>query len=66
MQEILSLDTSGWSTPQSCCFTLGKDPVPSVQEDGWTTGPMWRGAKNLASHRDWNPWPSKSELSRYL
>ena len=29
-------------------FTPGKDPVPTVQEAGWTPGPIWTGAKNLA------------------
>jgi len=30
-------------------FTLGKDPVPIVQEAGWAPGPVWTGAGNLAS-----------------
>jgi len=29
-------------------FTLGKDPVPIVQEAGWASGPVWTGAENLA------------------
>jgi hypothetical protein len=29
-------------------FTLGKDPVPIVQEAGWAPGPVWTCAKNLA------------------
>jgi hypothetical protein len=29
-------------------FTLGKDPVPNVQEAGWAPGPVWTGAENLA------------------
>jgi len=29
-------------------FTPGKDPVPIVQEAGWTPGPVWTGAENLA------------------
>jgi hypothetical protein len=28
-------------------FTSGKDPVPIVQEAGWTPGPVWTGAENL-------------------
>ena len=28
-------------------FTPGKDPVPIVQEAGWTPGPVWTGAENL-------------------
>jgi hypothetical protein len=40
----------GWGvsvTPQPL-FTPGKDPVFIVQEAGWTTGPVWTGAENLA------------------
>ena len=29
-------------------FTLGKDPVPIVQEAGWAPGQVWTGAENLA------------------
>jgi hypothetical protein len=29
-------------------FTLGKDPVPIVQEAGWAPGPDWTGTENLA------------------
>jgi len=40
----------GWGvsvTPRSL-YTSGKDPVPFVQEAGWTTGPVWTGAENFA------------------
>ena len=30
-------------------FTPRKDPVPIVQEAGWTPGPVWTGAENLAA-----------------
>ena len=30
-------------------LTPGKDPVPIVQEAGWTSGPVWTGAENLAT-----------------
>jgi len=29
-------------------FTLGKDPIPIVQEAGWAPGPVWTDAENLA------------------
>ena len=29
-------------------FTPGKDPVPILQEAGWTSEPVWIGAENLA------------------
>ena len=29
-------------------FTPGKDPVPIVQEAGWSLEPVWIGAENLA------------------
>jgi hypothetical protein len=28
-------------------FNPGKDPVPFVQEAGWTPGPVWTGAEKL-------------------
>ena len=28
-------------------FTLGKNPVPIVQEAGWAPGPAWTGGKSL-------------------
>ena len=34
-------------TPQPL-FTLGKDPVPIVQDAAWAPGPVWTGAENLA------------------
>jgi hypothetical protein len=30
----------GWSTPRPRRFNPGKDPVPIVQEAGWTPGPV--------------------------
>jgi hypothetical protein len=42
----------GWSAPRPGRFTLGKHPVPIVQETGWASGPVWTCAKNLAPHRD--------------
>src|SRR5215468_8293063 len=38
----------GWSAPRLGRFTPGKDPVLIVQEAGWTPGPVWMCAKNLA------------------
>ena len=32
-------------------FTLWKDPVPILQEDGWAPGPVWTGGKSRP-HRD--------------
>jgi hypothetical protein len=41
-----ALDKGGWSTPRPGRFTLGKDPVPIVQEAGWALEPFWTGAEN--------------------
>jgi hypothetical protein len=38
----------GWSTPRPSLFTAENDPVPIVQEAGWTAGPVWTGEENLA------------------
>ena len=43
-----AIDGGGWSTPRPGRFTPGKDPVPIVNEAVWATGPVWRGAENLA------------------
>jgi hypothetical protein len=51
--ELYSFSTAalgggGWSAPRPGRITPGKDPVPIVQEAGWTPGPIWTCAKNLA------------------
>ena len=45
-------------------FTLGKDPVPIVQEAGWAPGPVWIGAENLAPP-GLDPWNVQPVGSRY-
>jgi len=34
-------------------FTPGNNPVPTVCEARWGPGPVWRGAENLTSYRNW-------------
>ena len=46
-------------------FTPGKDPVPIVQEAGWTPGPVWTGAENLASPPGLDPRSVQPVASRY-
>jgi hypothetical protein len=64
--STLSLDLGtrrGWGpsvTPRPLS-TPGKDPVPIVQEAGWTPGPVWTGEKNLA-HQDSIPGPSSPQI----
>jgi len=42
-------------------FTLGKDPVPILQEAGWAPGPVWPGGKSR-NHRDSIPdHPARSQ-----
>ena len=41
-----ALDGGGWSTPRPGRFSPRKDPVPTVQEDGWAPRPVWMGAEN--------------------
>ena len=57
---LLFLDHStrrgrGVSVMPRLLFTSGKDPVPIVQEAGWTPGPVWTGTENLASTRIRSP-----------
>ena len=40
-----ALDAGGWSTPRPGRFTPGEDAVLLC---GWTPGPVWEGAENLA------------------
>ena len=48
-------------------FTPGKDPVPIVQEAGWTPGPVWTDAENLASIGFRSPdRPSRSQSPHRL
>ena len=58
----------GWvvsSTPQPH-FTLGKDPVPILQEVGWAPGPVWKGGKTRP-HRDSTPdRPGRSQSLYWL
>ena len=43
-------------------FTPGKDPVPIVQDVGWTPGPVWTGAENIAPTANRSPdIPASSE-----
>jgi hypothetical protein len=54
----LALDGGGWSTPRPGRFTPGKDPIPTVREAGWATGPVWMDAENIASTGFRSPGPS--------
>ena len=45
-------------------FTLGKDPVPDVQEAGWAPGPVWTGAENHAPP-GFDPLTVQPVASRY-
>ena len=45
-------------------FTLGKDPVPILQEAGWAPGPVWKGAENLAP-QGFDPRTIQPVASRY-
>jgi len=37
----------GSASCPGCSLTLGKDPVPIVQEAGWAPGSVWTGVENL-------------------
>jgi len=58
---------SGWGlsvTPWPL-FTLGKDPVPIVQEAGCAPVPVWTGAENLAPTGIQSPDSPASSQSLY-
>ena len=47
--------------PAAC--TIGKDPVPIVQEAVWALGPVWTGGK---SHPHWDSIPDRPACSQSL
>jgi len=58
----LWVDGGGWSTPRLGRFTLGIAAIPIVEEGGWTPGPVWTGAENLAPTGVGSPErPARSE-----
>ena len=60
--DLCTVDGGGWSAPRPGHFTPGKDPVPIVQEAGWTPSPVRTGAENLASTGFRSPdRPARSE-----
>jgi len=48
LYSFMTTALEGVSVTPLPLFTLGKDPVPIVQEAGWAPGPVWTGAENLA------------------
>ena len=48
------------STPRPH-FTPGKDPVPIVQEAGWTPGPVWTGGKSRPNRDSIPDSPARSK-----
>jgi hypothetical protein len=54
----------GWSTPRPGRVIPGNDPVPTVQEAGWSPGPAWEGAENLAPP-GFDPRTVQPVMSRY-
>jgi hypothetical protein len=49
----------GWLKSRPGRFNLWeRQPVPPIQKAGWAPGPVWTGAKNLATHWDAIPGPT--------
>jgi len=46
-------------------LTTGKDLIPTVQEDGWAPGPVWKGAANLHPPPGFDPRTVQPVWSRY-
>jgi len=51
----------GVSVTPWALFTPGKDPLPIVQEAGWSPGPVWTSAKNLTPPPGFDPCPARSQ-----
>jgi len=58
-----ALDGGGGQPHTPAASTPGKEPVPIIQEAGWTPGPVWTGGKSRP-HRD--SIPDLSALSQSL
>ena len=57
-----TLDGGAWPTPRPGRLYPGKDPVPIVQEAGWTSEPVWIGAENFAPTGIRSPdFPARSQ-----
>ena len=55
-------DGGGCSTSRLGRFTPGKDPIPLVEEAGWTPEPLWKDAENVAPTGIRSPdFPAHSE-----
>jgi len=52
------LEVSSTPRPQ---FTPGKDPVPILQEAGWTPGPVWTGGKSRPNRYSIPDSPDRSQ-----
>jgi hypothetical protein len=59
------LEESEWSPSRTGPFARGKDPVPTVQDAGWTSGPLSTGTQNLAplGFDCWLPQPVGSRYT---
>ena len=50
------------ATPRQL-YPRGRDPVPSIQEAGWASGPVWTSAENLVPIGIWSPDCNESSAS---
>ena len=55
LSSTSALEGVGGQHHAPTALTPRKDPVPVVQEAGWTPEPVWMGARNLASTRIRSP-----------
>ena len=59
-----ALERGGRSASGSSRFTLGKDPVPIVQEAGWASGPVWT-AWEVSPSPGFDPRTVQTAANRY-
>ena len=52
------LDGVGGQRHAPAALPPGKGPVPTVQEAGWASGPIWTGAEDLKFTGTRSPGPS--------
>jgi hypothetical protein len=55
------------NAPSRPLYCRGREPVPIVREDGWTSGQLWTGMGNLAPTGIQTPdRPTRSEPVLYI
>jgi len=61
----MALNGGGWLMPHPICFTSRNDPVPLVQEAGWSPGLVWMGVEKILPPTGFDPGTLQPVASHY-